>query len=132
MLAKLLRERKPELRADFQQFYHLDIDEIGRSITVFRAADLAAMLPRESRIVKAFNPDAEWNLETSLLSRIEFWTHILAWKDSKDAKAKRNVPELISPDKTSARQPAYSAPVDEYAELLARPRREVEGTCQQN
>lgn len=49
-LVEMLRVRSDVLRADMQRFYGLDIDEIGYSIRIMRAADLAANLPHEALI----------------------------------------------------------------------------------
>lgn len=38
------------LRADFQQFYHLNLDDMGERYSLLHAADCAAMLPYQARI----------------------------------------------------------------------------------
>ena len=122
-LAGLMRGHRLELRADFQQYYGLDL----YGITARHAADLAVMLPRGSRTMRAVNPSNEWSTTEHLLSLIEFWLHVLVWRETKDAKYKRNVPQQITPQKPKKKQQEaeFTAPVEEYAALLARPRKEV-------
>lgn len=118
----MLRAHRLELVADFQQFYGLDL----LSIAARRAAGLAVMLPSDSRTMKAIDPAAGWSRTDHLLSLIELWTHVMVWRETKDAKSKRNVPVQITPSvEQNKRETSFSAPVDEYAALLAKPRKEV-------
>ena len=71
MALALMRRRWPlQLRADFQQFYNLNIDEMGLANGRRHAADLAVMLPRESRTVRAEHPELEWGEAEYLLAVI--------------------------------------------------------------
>lgn len=38
------------LRADFQQFYNLNIDDMGERYSLAHASDCAALLPAEARV----------------------------------------------------------------------------------
>lgn len=118
----MARTHPCELSADFQQYYHLDLS----SVSARKAADLAVMLPGESRVMRALDPAAGWGVSECLLSLAEYWLHVLVWRETKDAKARRNVPERITPRSVSNRQATgFSAPAEEYAALLARSRKEV-------
>lgn len=120
-LAMMARGRRLEMQADFQQYYGLDY----RGISARRAADLAVMLPHESRTMKKINPECAWTDAERLLSRIEYWLHVIVWRESEDARARRNCPEMITPRRGDGANAQYAAPVDEYAARLARPRKEV-------
>ena len=84
LLASFVRDRKAELRADFQQFYGLNIDAMGRGYTIRHAADLAAMLPSASRTFVSIDPENAWTLQDRILARIEYWCHVSAWMQTKD------------------------------------------------
>lgn len=76
------------LRADFQRFYHLDLDEIGHTIRPLRAADLAAWLPDEARIWGQIDPRAQWDTTRHLLANIADAAAFLAWTKTKEAARK--------------------------------------------
>lgn len=120
LFAKLYCNYRIELVADFQQFYHLDV----YGMSIWRAADLAAALPLESRCMKLLDPLHGWTIRDEIASRIEYWLHVLVWRDTEDAKWKRNVPEQITPKQEKTEKQEFAIPVDEYAELLSRPRKE--------
>ena len=68
-----MMEAAPDaLRADLQRFYGLDMDEIGHTVRVRRAADLAANLPEDA---------LTWGLAT-----IADNTGFIAWTKTKAAK----------------------------------------------
>lgn len=46
-----------ELRADFQQFYGLNIDRMGEEYSLLHAADLAVQLPFEARVWAAIRKE---------------------------------------------------------------------------
>lgn len=124
-----MRERPDELCADFQQFYGMDTDEIGRSIKPSRAARLAAQLPRGARVwVRPEDPDSIWGDDTRLLSLIEYWAHS-AFLLSLKPEVRRQLPDavLIRPGATGGADAGSRAsmPADELWEYLHRPRVEV-------
>lgn len=95
MLFAFLQVHHPdEVRADFQQYYALDIDEVntgaGGSIKLARACSLAARLPQGSRVIKKLNPRALWSDEAYLLHAIEFDLRSIAYglSDGKGDKPK--------------------------------------------
>lgn len=87
-----------ELRADFQEYYGLDTDEIGASISRDRAAALAVQLPLGSRCLGAENPNARWTVHEWLLARIEHDLALLVWSKTKDAEKGRNAPKMLTPE----------------------------------
>ena len=46
-----------ELRADFQQFYGLNIDRMGADYSILHAADIAVQLPYEARVWTAIRKE---------------------------------------------------------------------------
>lgn len=103
MLARLEAERPDELRADFQQFYGLDLDGMGREYTCEHAAALAAQLPRESRCFRAEAPACEWGDSEYLLASIEHTARLLLWSKTEDARRRRNVPKPVQTPADRAR-----------------------------
>lgn len=97
---------------------------MGESFPVLHAADLAAMLPRESRCSIAQNPDAGWSSEAVLLSIIEYRLHQIVYSlaGGKDKHGnKMPYPEPIYKPK-SDKPKNEGLDIDELKELLARPR----------
>lgn len=94
LLAVVGRDRPDELRADFQQYYGLNIDGMGADYSPAHAAALLAQLPLESRIMRAENADLEWDEATYFLAQIEYDLRVLIWQKTKDAQHGRNKPEL--------------------------------------
>ena len=116
-----MRDFPCELRADFQQFYSLDTDEIGRSVRVRRAADLAAMLPRESRCVLAKSPDAAWSSEAVVTAMAEYRLQQIIYSLSGGkAKDGSKLPEPLF--RPTAAKADGGMTVDEMREFLSRPR----------
>ena len=92
---------------------------MGRTYTPAHAGALAAQLPRESRTVRAIDPEAEWGWAETILSACEYWLHVLVWAQTKDGQHGRNKPEQITPPKRgetaadAARKAAQRRHVDE-------------------
>lgn len=122
-------EHPDELRADFQQYYHLNIDGMGRDYTTLHAASLLTQLPEGSRVRLAYAPDAAWTSDRALLAAMVNDLNWLVWAQTKDAKHNRNKPRPIGP---SARRPDERRVVgmamapDELLETIARIRREAQ------
>lgn len=123
MLASLVREHPCELRADFQQYYNLNVDGMGRSYSVRHAADLAAMLPREARCVLAEDSRAAWSNEAIMLAIIDYRlqqiVYSLAGGKAKDG-SKLPKPEILYKSDTGRRDDGMT--VDEMREFLSKPR----------
>lgn len=79
-LATLLGVSRDELEADFQQFYGLDLGDMGHGYTVSHAAVLAAQLPRNSRCMAQIDADLVWSDETAALLRVVYLLEILIWQ----------------------------------------------------
>ena len=127
LLASFVRDRKAELRADFQQFYGLNIDAMGRGYTIRHAADLAAMLPSASRTFVSIDPENAWTLQDRILARIESWCHVSAWMQTKDGMKNRNRPVPLIEAKNGGRRrsDAVSLDISDYERILSKPRKEV-------
>lgn len=95
MLAGMLHRHPCELRADFQRFYGLNLDDIGTAYSYLHAADLTACLPRESSTVRAESPALEWTDSEYLLWSIEYSLRILRWQNTKDGQKGSNKPKPI-------------------------------------
>ena len=103
LLAGFMAKRPCELRADFQRVYGLNIDEMGESYSVRHAADLAAMLPRDSLVFKAGNPALEWSDTMYMLRSIEYMARILVWQNTKDGQKGRKKPKPVETPEERAR-----------------------------
>lgn len=97
LLASFYVNSQDSLRADFQQYYNLNLDYLGREYGINHAASLALELPDTSRIKKKLKPEIEWTKEDVLLSGIEYWTHLLVWSKTKDGSRGLNKPKPINP-----------------------------------
>ncbi len=91
MLAVLECEHHDELEADFQQYYGLDIGDMGSSYSLPHAACLAAQLPRSSRCTEKLSVGNGWDDWTIFLSLIEYDIRNLAHSLAEDP------PELHPP-----------------------------------
>lgn len=87
------------------------------------AADLAAMLPRGCRTFSAIEPEFLWTQEDYLLANIANSLNLLVWAQTKDGQKNRNRPKPIEPPGRKKSVEAHT--VDEYKELLSKPRKEV-------
>ena len=93
MLARYRVKCPDRLRADFQQFYGLDIDGMGTAYTLTHAAALAAQLPVESRCYKFDHPEAVWTTVEYMLAEIAYEIAVLVWQNSKDGAKGINRPK---------------------------------------
>ena len=84
-----------ELRADFQQYYGLNIDGMGVDFSMLHAADLAAQLPHDSRTFRAENTELEWTDRDYMLWSIEYSLRVLRWQPTKDGQKDRNKPRPL-------------------------------------
>lgn len=57
------------MEADFQQYYHLEIDKIKYQ-DLARVSRLLGQLPPDSRIMTTLNPGKDWNWDRETQSRI--------------------------------------------------------------
>lgn len=70
VLASCAREFRAQARADFRRYYGLDFDSAARERPLY-AADLAAMLPPDSRTVQAMDPQGAPLDAATLLTLVE-------------------------------------------------------------
>lgn len=115
VLVRLMSEHPSELRADFQHWYGLNLDDMGASYSALHAADLAANLPPDSCCGRAEDPMNAWTDERQLLALIEYYLHTWLWWHTKDAKHRRHVPELRIP---SEKETSEGMPVDDMMGFL--------------
>ena len=66
---------------------------MGETFSLSHASCLYAQLPKESRVYRRQSENDGWNDTEHLLVNIEYYLQLLLWRDSKDAKHKRNVPK---------------------------------------
>lgn len=85
------------MRADFQEFYGLDTDEIGSGIRLERAASLAVQLPKGCRVFSAMDPELSWTDKEWLLARCEHLLSLLLWIKTEDGQKNRNMPKMLTP-----------------------------------
>lgn len=90
-------EHQDELRADFAEFYRLDLDGLGREYSTIHAAALLAQLPEGARVWRAYNADAAWTSDRALMAAMVNDLNWLVWSQTKDAKHNRNRPKPIGP-----------------------------------
>lgn len=117
------------MRADFQQYYGLDLDKMGGDYSIRHAACLAAHLPKDSRTFVAVNPLCEYASTTNrLLAMIEYHAHAGWWVHTEDARRGRNAPQFVAAAETGEpkKTQGESLFIDEYMEILAKPRKEVQ------
>ena len=122
LLARLVRLHPGELRADFQQFYGLNLDGMGSTYSVHHAAELAGQLPQDSRCYTAEHPINEWTLDKQLLALIEYRLHWLCWAKTEDGRKMRNYPKCLIPSEEQERCAtscdAVQMPVDEMMHFV--------------
>jgi hypothetical protein len=94
-LAIAAKEHHAELTADFQRFYGLNFDDVGRGIDPARAVELVEMLPAGSRYGAAVNPESEWSDAEYLAASMEYSLRVLAWQQTKDGAKGRNQPKRV-------------------------------------
>lgn len=82
-----MRRHPDELRADFQQFYGLNLDRLGVDYTRAHAAALCVQLPRESRLVRAMEPANEWGDAEYIAHAMEHTLRVLAWQNGSGRKS---------------------------------------------
>lgn len=110
-----------ELRADFQRFYGLNLDDMGRSYSVHHAACIAAHMPQGSALYASIDPSSEWTASDHLLSLIEYDIRSLAWGLSGGRKSKSPKPKRIEPPSASRKTDYSRSDMDEIADALGIP-----------
>ncbi|WP_270207996.1 hypothetical protein [Eggerthella lenta] len=114
-----------ELRADFQQYYGLNIDRMGREYSALHAADLAVMLPSNSRTYLAIDPENAWTLEAQLSAAVVNAARDLVWLEADAKRRMSNRPKPIGPRPAPSSPDAEAIDADGYLEALERLREEA-------
>lgn len=108
-LGSALATHRGELRADFQRYYGLRLDELPAMGSI-AAAELAENLPPESALRRAVSPSLQWGEEGYLLSLIEYELRLLMWSMS-DPKRRGSRPEPIETPAAAERRRRLAQPV---------------------
>lgn len=119
-LAAMWARHPNELRADFQQYYGLNIDGVGRDYPIAHAAALVTMLPTDGRVLSAEAPELEWNTQTYMFNSIEYSLRTLVWMNTKDAQRNLNRPKhLKTPYDEAKEKRAEESSTPEYMRMVA-------------
>lgn len=112
------------MRADFQQYYGLDLDGMGRDYTTLHAADLLMQLPEGARTRVAYDPASAWTTDRTLVACAVNALNLIWWSKTKDGQRGRNRPRPVGPaERGGARKKqAMAMSVGELDEILSRPR----------
>lgn len=127
MLARALEEHGGAVRADFQQYYGLNIDEMGEAYSTLHAAELLVELPGESRVKRIYSDDGPWTFDRTLMALAVNALNVLVWQRTKDGSKGRNRPEPIGPFARPRRRAleGEAMTIEELDALLSMPRTEV-------
>ena len=117
-LAAWLSKYPDFMRDDFQQYYGLNIDDIGVVFSVHHAATLAVMLPTQSRVISIAAPYASWTLDNHLLAAAVNALRDLVWLESDYKRRQSNRPKPIEPPKAKSNTDAVLLDSDDYLEQL--------------
>lgn len=126
-LAASWPEHEARLRADFQEFYGIDLDHaMAGAHTPHHIACLAVQLPQRSRTMTKEDADMAWGMPEVLLASILNSLNGLIWGMS-DKRKRGQYPEQVGPSRLTEKPkrslPALAMPVDELMMELSRPRR---------
>lgn len=98
------------MRADFQQYYGLNIDGMGTEYGLPHAACLCAQLPADSRVVKALMTSEqleamEWTFPVRLAAMQLNVLGVIKWLHTQDAQDGVNYPEPLLPPELRGAEP---------------------------
>lgn len=86
------------VEADFQQYYNLDVSQMGFR----RYARLLINLPPESRFIQKYSPFKDWNwdkeVQAQILHAIDVFATMYANSHRKKGSSTIKPPELIQPE----------------------------------
>ena len=113
-------EHPTALRADFQQYYGLNVDGMGRDYSTLHAADLLTMLPEGSRVAACYDESSAWTSDRTLMAAMVNDLNWLVWSKTKDAQKGRNRPKMAGPfrDPRERRESGMAMTVEELNERL--------------
>jgi len=108
-----------------QRYYGIDLDDAtAGGHTPHHIACLVENLPQDSCVSKAYNKDAEWTLERTLLAALVNSLNMLIWGMS-DKKSRGQQPRRVGPSYMRLKErkiEAQAMPISELMEKLNRPR----------
>lgn len=105
-----MNEYPGELEADFQRVYGLDVIGVyNGTLSVRKAANLAAHLPPGSSVWRAEGGPLAWSDDVALLSAIEFNSHVAWWMKTKDGSRGTKPPKAMRPPPSKSEQAATEA-----------------------
>lgn len=107
--------QETELMADFQQYYHIDLQELLDKGEVERVLDLASCLPLQSRTVKRIDPRAEWDAQSYLLALV---VDNLSYLRYEQAGGKGHKPEMLERPKQKVPESHLEVSASELDALL--------------
>lgn len=114
------------LRADLQQYYHIDLDRaISGEHSAAHVAALVTMLPLESRLARNANPDNAWTLTDVLIACVLNVLRGYVWGIS-DKRKRGPRPQLVGPSwmlKNKRTLPSRVLPIEQLMKELSKPRK---------
>ncbi|MDR1954283.1 MAG: DUF5361 domain-containing protein [Clostridiales Family XIII bacterium] len=111
-----------QVRADFQEHYGLNLDDMGEAYSRHHAAELLVMLPQKSRVWVAMNPGNAWGWQEHFMSSMEFSLRWLVWAKTKDGQKNRNRPKPIRLRPEKAKKSTKTMTADQMKAYLSRQR----------
>lgn len=115
----MLASHEDALRADFQRFYGLSLDDMGDAYSFRHAAALCANLPDDSAVFRAEGDG--WTGTQQILASIGRGIDVIWWQRT-DAGQKPNAEppdNYISPHERRKRARAKAVPIDERKRIVA-------------
>lgn len=115
----MLASHEDALRADFQRFYRLNLDDMGIAYSCRHAAALCANLPDDSAVFRAEGDG--WTGTQQLLASIGRGIDVVWWQRTEEGHNRNSAPPnyYISPKEREARARAKSVPIDERKRIVA-------------
>ena len=106
------------MRADLQHYYGINLDNVEEcNHSPHHIAELVRFLPQESCVGRAYDEDAAWNYERTLLAAILNSLNLLIWGMSD--KSKRGAkPEQVGPSYMRFKKRTLDAQVMPISELM--------------
>lgn len=92
---------------------------MGVDYSIAHAAILCAQLPSDSRLCRAYDPDAALTLRDYYLREVEHDLRVIAWQRTKDARNGANYPERLPlPSENSERRRTDAIANREYVDAV--------------
>lgn len=112
--------RQDRLRADFQQYYGLNLSDAGGGYTWTHAADLAAQLPAGARSWADIAPQLRYTLDQQLVAAQTNALRLIKWRlDGYKSKAKPQLIDLYDTGGKTERERRQTVGFDTPEQLMA-------------